>query len=63
MLVLALLVAGRARAPGTGSAPFRALAIVYTDIFRGTPLILVVFIVLGLLDARHRGSLEPVAVR
>ena len=33
--------------PGRAAAPFRALAIVYTDIFRGTPLILVIFIILG----------------
>src|SRR5205814_10576252 len=31
--------------PVRGASPFRALAIVYTDVFRGTPLILVAFLV------------------
>jgi polar amino acid transport system permease protein len=47
VLVLALLVAVVRGLPGRAAAPFRALAIVYTDIFRGTPLILVIFIILG----------------
>ena len=47
VLVLALLVAIVRGLPGRVAAPFRALAIVYTDIFRGTPLILVIFMILG----------------
>jgi polar amino acid transport system permease protein len=47
VLVLALLHAVVRGLPGRAAAPFRALAIVYTDIFRGTPLILVIFIILG----------------
>ena len=47
VLVLALLLAVVRGLPGRAVAPFRALAIVYTDIFRGTPLILVIFIILG----------------
>ena len=45
VLVLALLLAVVRGLPGRGALPFRALAVVYTDIFRGTPLILVLFIV------------------
>ncbi|HWC46622.1 MAG TPA: amino acid ABC transporter permease, partial [Casimicrobiaceae bacterium] len=45
VLVLALAIAVVRGLPGRGSAPFRALAIVYTDVFRGTPLILVAFLV------------------
>ena len=47
VLVLALLVAIVRGLPGRAAAPFRALAIAYTDIFRGTPLILVIFMILG----------------
>jgi polar amino acid transport system permease protein len=47
VLVLALLVAIVRGLPGRIAAPFRALAIVYTDIFRGTPLVLVIFMILG----------------
>jgi polar amino acid transport system permease protein len=45
VLVLALAIAVVRGLPGRGARPFRALAIVYTDIFRGTPLILVAFLV------------------
>jgi polar amino acid transport system permease protein len=47
VLVLALLLAIVRGLPGRAAAPFRGLAIVYTDIFRGTPLILVIFMILG----------------
>ncbi len=47
VLVFALLVAIVRGLPGRAAAPFRALAIVYTDVFRGTPLVLVIFIILG----------------
>ena len=47
VLVLALLVAIVRGLPGRVAAPFRVLAVVYTDIFRGTPLILVIFMILG----------------
>ena len=47
VLVLALLLAIVRGLPGRAAAPFRSLAIVYTDIFRGTPLILVIFMILG----------------
>jgi polar amino acid transport system permease protein len=45
VLVLALGVAIVRGLPGRGAAPLRALAIVYTDVFRGTPLILVAFLI------------------
>ncbi|MGH3003726.1 MAG: amino acid ABC transporter permease [Gaiellaceae bacterium] len=45
VLVLALAVAIVRGLPGRGAKPLRALMIVYTDFFRGTPLILVAFVV------------------
>jgi len=45
VLVFALLLAIVRGLPGRAALPFRALAVVYTDVFRGTPLILVLFIV------------------
>ena len=45
VLVLALAVAIVRGLPGRGARPLRALMIVYTDFFRGTPLILVAFVV------------------
>jgi len=45
VLVFALFIAVVRGLPGRASFPLRALAIVYTDVFRGTPLILVLFIV------------------
>ena len=44
VLVLALTVAVIRGLPGPAAAPLRWVAIVYTDFFRGTPLILVVFV-------------------
>jgi polar amino acid transport system permease protein len=45
VLILALAIAVVRGLPGRGATPFRALAIAYTDVFRGTPLILVAFLV------------------
>jgi polar amino acid transport system permease protein len=45
VLVFALLVAIVRGLPGRGAKPLRALAIAYTDFFRGTPIIIVAFIV------------------
>ncbi|HEX4526137.1 MAG TPA: amino acid ABC transporter permease [Gaiellaceae bacterium] len=45
VLIFALGIAVIRGLPGRGAAPLRALAIIYTDIFRGTPLILVAFLV------------------
>ena len=48
MLVWALLVAVVRQLPGRAFAPVRMLAIVYTDVFRGVPAIIVIYlIVLG----------------
>ena len=49
MLVLGLLVAVIRSIPGPVLAPLRLVALIYTDVFRGIPLILVIFMVgLGL---------------
>jgi polar amino acid transport system permease protein len=49
VLVLGLLVAVIRSLPGPVLAPFRLVALIYTDVFRGIPLILVIFMVgLGL---------------
>jgi len=45
VLVFALAVAVVRGLPGRGAAPLRALAVGYTDFFRGTPLIIVGFII------------------
>src|SRR5207244_405035 len=45
-LVFALMLAIVRGLPGRGAAPLRWLAIAYTDMFRGTPLILVIYLVL-----------------
>jgi polar amino acid transport system permease protein len=47
VLVLALLIAIVRGLPGRGALPFRILAVVYTDTFRGIPIILVLLIVLS----------------
>jgi len=45
VLVLALGLALVRGLPGPGAKPLRALAIAYTDFFRGTPIIIVAFLV------------------
>src|SRR4051794_22672437 len=45
VLVFALAIAIVRGLPGRGAKPFRALAIAYTDFFRGTPIIVVAFFV------------------
>ena len=45
VLVLALALAIVRGLPGRGAKPLRALAIAYTDFFRGTPIIIVAFFV------------------
>jgi polar amino acid transport system permease protein len=55
VLVLALLLAIVRGLPGRGAAPLRALAIVYTDVFRGTPLILVLLMVQGFATLNYFG--------
>jgi polar amino acid transport system permease protein len=49
VLVFALLIAIVRGLPGRGARPFRGLAILYTDFFRGTPLTIVAYAcILGL---------------
>jgi polar amino acid transport system permease protein len=45
VLVLALAIAIVRGLPGPGARPFRALAIAYTDFFRGTPIIIVAYFI------------------
>ena len=45
VLVLALIIAVIRGLPGRAAWPLRALAVGYTDAFRGTPLILVAFLI------------------
>src|SRR5918911_4043371 len=53
VLVFALVLAIVRGLPGRSALPLRALAIAYTDFFRGTPLILVAFVcALGLPSLR-----------
>jgi polar amino acid transport system permease protein len=53
VLVLALLVAIVRGLPGRSTFPLRAIAVAYTDFFRGTPLILVAYVfALGLPSLR-----------
>ncbi len=55
VLPLALLVAIVRGLPGRAAAPLRAAAIVYTDFFRGTPLILILLIVEGFAQLNYFG--------
>jgi polar amino acid transport system permease protein len=55
VLPLALLVAIVRGLPGRAAAPLRAAAIVYTDFFRGTPLILTLLIVQGFAQLDYVG--------
>ena len=45
VLVLALAIAIVRGLPGPGARPLRALAIAYTDFFRGTPIIIVAYFI------------------
>src|SRR4051812_19100077 len=45
VLVLALAIAVVRGLPGRGAKPLRALAIAYTDFFRGTPIIIVAYFI------------------
>jgi polar amino acid transport system permease protein len=55
VLVLALLLAIVRGLPGRIAVAFRAAAIFYTDVFRGTPLILVIFLVQGFATLNYFG--------
>ena len=55
VLVLALMLAIVRGVPGRAALPFRAVAIAYTDFFRGTPLLLVLFLVQGFATLNYAG--------
>jgi polar amino acid transport system permease protein len=55
ILVLALLLAIVRGLPGRSAVPLRAAAIAYTDIFRGTPVLLVLFMVQGFATLNYVG--------
>jgi polar amino acid transport system permease protein len=55
VLVLALVLAIVRGLPGRPAAPLRAAAVLYTDVFRGTPLVLVLYIVLGFAALNYVG--------
>jgi polar amino acid transport system permease protein len=62
VLVLALLLAVVRGLPGRAAFPFRGLAIVYTDFFRGTPLILVLFMIYGGLPALNIAVISDISL-
>lgn len=55
VLVLALLLAVVRGLPGRAALPLRAAGVLYTDIFRGTPLILVLLMVQGFATLNYLG--------
>ena len=55
VLVLALSLAVVRGLPGRAALPLRAAAILYTDVFRGTPLILVLLMVQGFATLNYLG--------
>jgi polar amino acid transport system permease protein len=56
VLALALLIAVVRGLPGPAAKPLRALAIAYTDFFRGTPLIIVAYaFIIGIPGLRYAG--------
>ena len=55
VLVFALLLAVVRGLPGRAALPLRAAAVLYTDIFRGTPLLLVLLMVQGFATLNYFG--------
>jgi polar amino acid transport system permease protein len=62
VLVLALGVAVVRGLPGSAALPLRAVAVVYTDFFRGTPLILVIFMIVGGLPALNLAVISDLSI-
>jgi polar amino acid transport system permease protein len=62
VLCFALLVAIVRGLPGRGALPLRALAIGYTDFFRGTPLILVAYVWGFGIPALHAGFISNLSL-
>ena len=61
VLVFALAVAIIRGLPGRAALPLRAAAVVYTDFFRGTPLILVLFLIFGGLPALNMAVISDLS--
>jgi polar amino acid transport system permease protein len=59
--VFALAVAVVRGLPGRAALPFRAFAVVYTDFFRGTPLILILFLIFGGLPALNMAVISDLS--
>jgi polar amino acid transport system permease protein len=62
VLVFALLLAIVRGLPGRPSLPLRALAIAYTDFFRGTPLILLAFVWAFGIPSLHLGFISNLSL-
>jgi polar amino acid transport system permease protein len=62
VLVLALAVAVVRGLPGPAAIPLRVGAVVYTDFFRGTPIILVIFMIVGGLPALNVAVLSDLSL-
>jgi polar amino acid transport system permease protein len=61
VLVFALAVAIIRGLPGRAALPLRAAAVVYTDFFRGTPLILVLFLIFSGLPALNMAVISDLS--
>jgi polar amino acid transport system permease protein len=61
VLVFALALAVVRGLPGRAALPFRAVAVVYTDFFRGTPLILILFLIFGGLPALNMAVISDLS--
>ena len=62
VLVFALLIAIVRGLPGRAALPLRVVGVVYTDIFRGVPLVLVLLIVIGGLPALNAGFISDLSL-
>ena len=62
VLVFALVIAVVRGLPGRAAVPVRVVAVVYTDIFRGVPLVLVLLIVIGGLPALNAGFISDLSL-
>jgi polar amino acid transport system permease protein len=58
-LLWGLLLSVMRQLPGRALAPVRALTIAYIDVFRGIPLLLILFLVSGFLSAAQADGLIP----
>jgi len=58
-LVWGLVLSVLRQLPGRAMAPVRGLAIAYIDVFRGIPLLLILFLVSGFMSAAQADGLLP----